>query len=379
MRFLTIILLSSAILVMFSCSEETTKPTGNYSVSGKVIYEGQPLPDATISLNKRLELTVQSNSDGDFTITNVPAGDYTLTAEKINNDGSFLARSSAISVEDDILITSLILPKGVILLDPLNITATSMQLIWNPTDANDFREYKLYRHISSGLDENTGTLVHVATTINDTVFTDNNIFPLTTYYYRVYVMNDFGKLGGSNIVSSITLNKNAIQNGSFENVTSVFPDNWSTWGQQGKFLSDTQFSQEGNKSVKINLALADWGVNSWGMYQQIAPSEFEPGKTYRISFWCKTDTLEEYESISARFTKNNIWDGNEVIASLYEFVNGPRSSTDWEYFSFTLTIPTTIPSNYYLTFDLIRAGVMGYIFDLPMISWIDNVIIEKIP
>ena len=96
MRFLTIILLSSAILVMFSCSEETTKPTGNYSVSGKVIYEGQPLADATISLNKRLELTVQSNSDGDFTITNVPAGDYTLTAEKINNDGSFLARSSNI-------------------------------------------------------------------------------------------------------------------------------------------------------------------------------------------------------------------------------------------------------------------------------------------
>ena len=378
MKRLFLILLPTTLLLIISCSEDNINPTGNYTVSGKVIYDGQPLAGATVSLDKRIDLTVQSNSTGDFIISNVPGGDYTLNAEKINNDGSFMTRSSEISVTEDILINSLILPKAVRLFEPKNITATSMELSWNSTDANDFREYKLYRHISSGLDETTGILVHVATAINDTIFTDNDIFPLTTYYYRVYVMNDFGKLGGSNIISSITLNKNAIQNGSFETVTSNFPNNWSTWGQSGKFLTDAQFAQEGSKSIKIYLALEDWGVNSWGLYQQMNTSEFEPGKTYRISFWCKTDTLEQYESISCRFTKNNYWDGNEVLVSLYGFVEGPRSPSDWEYFNFTLTIPAVVPSNYYLTFDLTRAGTMGYTFDLPMLSWIDNVVIEKI-
>lgn len=192
-------------------------------------------------------------------------------------------------------------------------------------------------------------------------------------------MNDYGRLGGSNIVSSATLNRNVILNGSFEEISSVFPDNWSTWGPSGKFVSNSEYAQEGSKSIKIQLALEDWGLNSWGLYQQIDPNNFEQGRTYRISFWCKTDTLEEYESISCRFTKNNYWDGNEVIASLHSFVEGPRTASDWQDFSFTLTIPSVIPSNYFLTFDLIRAGTMGYIFELPMNSWIDNVSIEKIP
>ena len=56
-----------------------------------------------------------------------------------------------------------------------------------------------------------------------------------------------------------------------------------------------------------------------------------------------------------------------------------RYNTDWQYFSFTLTIPQEVPSNYFLSFMLIRAGTSGYTFHLPMISWIDNVIIEKVP
>ena len=83
------------------------------------------------------------------------------------------------------IIESLILPKGVQIFEPENIGPNSMEIKWSATDANDFREYKLYRHISSGLDETTGTLVHVSTAISDTQFTDQGVNPVTTYYYRV--------------------------------------------------------------------------------------------------------------------------------------------------------------------------------------------------
>lgn len=378
MKTFIFLLATILLLTVTGCKNNSTEPSGNYSVSGKIIHEGKPLPNATVSLDKRDDLTTQSNSDGEFTIANVPKGDYTLNAEKTDTDGSFITRSLEVSVTDDVTIESLLLPKGVKMFEPTKVSATSMHLYWTSTDANDFREYKLYRHTSSGLDENTGTLIHVSTSIYDTLFIDDDINPLTTYYYRVYIMNEYGHLGGSNIVNSTTLNLNIIKNGSFEEVLSTFPDNWNTWGTQGKFLSSSENAQEGSKSIKVNLSLDDWGVNSWGLYQQISPNDFEQGKTYKISFWCMTDTLEEYESISCRFTKNN-WDGNEVIANLYGFIEGPKSASDWQYFSFTLTIPSEIPSNYFLTFDLTRAGTTGYTFELPMISWIDNVIIEKIP
>lgn len=372
-------LLIAIIIAIMSCSEETTNPNATYSVSGKLMHNGNPLPNATISLNDQINLTSQSDANGEFLIKNVPKGDYNLSVNKTNSDGSFISKSSNISVQQDVIIESLILPKGVQIFEPENVGSNSMEIKWSATDANDFREYKLYRHISSGLDETTGTLVHVSTAISDTQFTDQGVNPVTTYYYRVYIMNDYGKLGGSNIVSSTTLNRNIINNGSFETLISNFPSDWAFWGTQGKFLSSAEYSYEGTKSIKINLALSDWGVNSWGLYQQIDPNNFQAGHTYKISFWCKTDSLEQYESISCKFSKNNYWDGNNNLAALYDFVAGPSSNTDWQYFSFTLTIPQEVPSNYFLSFMLIRAGTSGYTFHLPMISWIDNVIIEKVP
>jgi len=77
---------------------------------------------------------------------------------------------------------------------------------------NNFYEYKIYRHYHTGLDENTGTLIHVSTSADDTIFNDigtdleYGLTPATTYYYRVYINNNFGRLGGSNIIG-VTTNK----------------------------------------------------------------------------------------------------------------------------------------------------------------------------
>ena len=348
-------------------------------MSGTIVSGGVPVSKATVSLNSLANFTTQSDTIGRFSIPNVPDGNYSLGVQKTNADGSFLARTSNISVANDSVLLALILPKGVKLDTLENINATSVSISWNPTDANDFREYKLYRNLTSGLDQTTGTLVHVSTAINDTSFVDNTVNPFTTYYYRVYIMNDFGNLGGSNISSITTLVMNIISNGSFETIDAgtQFPSGWSFLGSQGKFQTELQIAQDSSKSIKLQLVLSDWGVNSWVLYQQISPKGVEQGATYRVSFWCKSDSLEEYESMSAFFT-TSLGDGNATLASLDPFIEGPKAPKDWTRFSFTFTVPSAIPPNYYLTFDVIRAGTMGYSFHLPMNVWLDNVQMEKI-
>lgn len=299
----TAIALTLLVTTLFldSCKKSSTEPTsnpGNYVVSGTIVSGSVPVSKATVSLNSRADLTTQSDAIGHFTIPNVPDGNYSLGVQKTNADGSFLATTSNISVANDSVILALILPRGVKLDTLENINATSVSISWNPTDANDFREYKLFRNLTSGLDQTTGTLVHVSTAINDTLFIDNTVNPLTTYYYRVYIMNDFGNLGGSNITSITTLVKNIISNSSFESIDAgtLFPSGWSYFGSQGKFQTDLQIAQDSSKSIKLQLAISDWGVNSWGLYQQITTTGVEQGATYRVSFWCKTDSLEEYKN-----------------------------------------------------------------------------------
>ena len=88
-------------------------------------------------------------------------------------DGTFIERATDISVFADVFLDALRLPKAVFCYDPTNVSANSATISWSATDAADFREYKLFRHTTSGQDETTGELVHVATEIQDTVFTDN--------------------------------------------------------------------------------------------------------------------------------------------------------------------------------------------------------------
>jgi Carboxypeptidase regulatory-like domain/Carbohydrate binding domain/Fibronectin type III domain len=371
----SILVLNVLVFILLTgCKNNSTDPAGGYSVSGKVYNDGQPLPNATISLDKKENYTSQTNSAGEFTIKGVPKGDYSLYVEKTNTDGSFISKTSSITVSNDLYLESILLPKGVTISIPTNITANSFHLTWTSTNANDFREYKLFRATSSGLDETTGTLVHVSTAIGDTEFTDNNLNPLTDYYYRVYIMNDYGRLGGSNIVTSLTLNKNIILNGSLEEISSNFPANWMTFQDMPvNFVVDNEVAQEGNKSIRVDLNPEDHGSNfGWLFYQIINPSEFEQGKSYKISFWCKTDSLEDNQSISFRFTKDDkFW---PVILNVPYFVKGPRLPSGWEYYSMTLTIPAESVSNYFFELNIDKS-----VTTRPMRVWFDNLKVEKIP
>ena len=221
------ILLFLILIVLASCSDSTTiTESTTFYVSGIIVDENGPVENVDVNIDKALNWTTKTDASGNFRIDKVSEGNHQLTVIKNDDDKSFVMREEKLVVSSNIELQNMELPKPIHLNEVENKTATSAELLWNKTDASDFREYKLYRHLSSGLDETTGTLIHVATEKSDTLFVDENLLPSENYYYRIYVMNDYGRLGGSNIVESKTEKLNLIQNGGFEDGPLQFPQTW---------------------------------------------------------------------------------------------------------------------------------------------------------
>ncbi len=285
MKTTWVLLLILPFLISLSCNEQTTEPEGNFTVSGKVVYNNSIMPNAQVSLDKKANYSAVTDSEGKFTIENVPKGNYELTISKNLEDGSFTEINQQIAVTGDLAFSELLLPKGVYLYPLQNVTSSSIEIFWSPTDAIDFREYKIYRHTTPGLDETTGTLVYVATSITDTSFSDTELFESTNYYYRVYVMNDYGRLGGSNIVSTKTLFKNLIKNGDFELFNSAnVPTDWLT--ENDIWYVNNQKFQSGNYGLRgeRNAYLVELGPPA-SLRQFIPYTSIVPGKQYTFSFY----------------------------------------------------------------------------------------------
>ena len=195
-----------SFLIFNSCTKESSEPEGMFSVSGFVYLNSQPVIGAIASIDEKTNYTTQTDENGYFKINDVTKGDHQLKLYKSFNDTSqnqdaFSERNYDLAVNNDLTLNNLKIPKAVKLYEPVIINADTLQINWSSSDAEDFREYKIFRHNNSGLDENTGTLTHVSTSIDDTVFFDKNVDEPGDYFYRVYVMNEYGRLGGSNIVS----------------------------------------------------------------------------------------------------------------------------------------------------------------------------------
>lgn len=287
------------LLLLIHCNKENTKPEKtSFTLSGVLVYKGNPLMDASVILDENIVYQATTNAEGYFEINDIPEGIYTLKARKTFENGSFTELTSEISVDKDTYVDDLKLPEAVTLEEVSELTSNSMKLVWTKSDANDFREYKLYRHLTSGLDETTGTLVHVATSIADTIFTDQDLSPTTEYYYRVYVMNDYGRLGGSNIVSGITEILNFIWNGDFEDNTGLLTWWSSVNGISVEITSTTKV--QGNYSLCIHADTTEdengW-INGGSLVKWYTSSgtdfPFETGRQYKLSGWMKTQGITE--------------------------------------------------------------------------------------
>ena len=88
--------------------------------------------------------------------------------------------------------------------EPYNITENSMTLAWSVISHEDFQEYRLYKSTSSGVSENS-TLVTSSTNPYENTYNDSGLDDGTTYYYRVYSLNNYGIAVGSNEVSATTI------------------------------------------------------------------------------------------------------------------------------------------------------------------------------
>ncbi len=197
-------------LFFLNCSEKTTEPTGDFKVSGVVYQKNEVVPNTPLQLKKNDDVVQETTSDekGYFEFRNVAEAKYTLVTKQTFDNGSFLESPTEINVNGDLYLESLILPKPVTLLNPISFTTKTIKLHWSPYTGNGFYEYKVYRHNSTALDETTGTLIHIATEPTDTTFIDGEqeggLFPNTTFYYRVYINNEYGRMGGSNILETKT-------------------------------------------------------------------------------------------------------------------------------------------------------------------------------
>jgi len=206
-----IILLTAIILILGSCTHD---PVPTHNLSGFVYYQGHPSGDIPVALKtgRTVVRSAQTDRDGYFSFVDLPESRYTVTAQQAYDNGSFVENSADLVLAGDVQIDTLHLPEPVVLHPVMEFTNKSVTLAWSEYPAGNFYEYKIYRHTTSGLDETTGILIHISTSPEDTVFTDTGaemmggLAPNTTYYYRVYVNNEYGRLNGSNIQSVATSN-----------------------------------------------------------------------------------------------------------------------------------------------------------------------------
>lgn len=359
--------LIACLIIPISCSDKTSDPSGSYNVVGSVYYNDLPIANATVSIDNMLNWTTQTNSQGNFEISGVSNGIHSLKASYYLEDNSFSERTMDIAVYDNVELNTVVLPKAVELFPPDSVTYNSISMKWSQSTADDFREYKVYRHHTSGLDETTGELVHVSTFRSDTLFTDTGLSSLFTYYYRVYIMNEYGRLGGSNIVSATTENYEVIQNGSFEIIDQSvnFPESWRNGGDQDFITIDSLETQDGRYSVGV--AMDRWDSGHSTFTQLIDPDLLIHEARYRITYWVKADSLDDQAGFFAFIQADN-WQWHLLINPII----GSHPGFDWREFSYEFTVPDGLETSNY---------TFGFSLESPAISftaWFDNVSIQRI-
>ncbi|HGY56892.1 MAG TPA: hypothetical protein ENK44_14385 [Caldithrix abyssi] len=334
------ILISVTLLSLFlqmGCNNVSSS-SGVFSVKGKIYNTQGPVQNAKISIDNAINWTTYSSDNGDFEIKNVSEGKHTITIVKENADSSFSERSETVSVYSNTNL-SLLLPKPVKLLNPQNITVNSIGLVWETTDAEDFVEYKVYRRDTPGLDETTGELIYVSTNKTDTTFEDTGLYSDKKYYYRVYVMNNYGKLGGSNIVNSATLKGNLIVNGNFESNSNVL-DYWNISGSGSTVLDSIVFYQD-NKSMHIKTPFVSSGSSTTLLSETIY---IEPNKLHVFSGWFKIEGKKTADlNLWVAIKQGEHVTSNEIIIDDPNSWRGDEFSMDWANQEFSFYVNTNEP------------------------------------
>jgi hypothetical protein len=368
-------LISVLSIMIISCvSKQTSDKEDFFAVSGTIYIADGTAVEVEVSIDERSYWTTTTDADGNYTISDVTPGEHNLMASQEFADGSYILRSEDILVVSNETDTDLILPEPVILSDPDNLTHESMGLIWSVSSASDFREYKLYSHDTPGLDETTGTLEYVSISPTDTSFTLTGLNPLQTYYFRVFLMNDFGQLGGSNIVNATTANRNLIRNGDFEipDTNPSVPSDWTILDSNpdGVIVYTDDFPSEGEVGNGEYCMLYDVSADGdaweyWIRQVGLFADEMVPGGHYLISGWNRVNNLSG--DINFLFNLH----GSDL--NMYSETLLPGSVDTWEQFSYEFVFPEGSTSyNLQIDFHLLKWT------NAHLQLWLDNVVLERV-
>lgn len=289
-------------LGMLGCSGsgETGEAAGN-TVRGKVVAKGKPVAAARVTLTNGAGVTeamVLTGAEGQFAFSNISDGQHNLSLEKQSESGQVYYETMPLMVNGDVLLATLVLPEPPVLLDTRLESTDSAFLSWNTFgDPAAFREYKLFRKKDPGIDESHGDLIYVGTKLSDTVFSDAMAPFEGNVYYRLYVMNEYGKAGGSNILTRAVPYDMAryLPNASFESGDAGWSlyDAFKTpiWAnfvdEQHYWLAviDSGVASAGKKSLRLTFGKGQARTYG-GQYttSKIGVSGLKAGQTYQASF-----------------------------------------------------------------------------------------------
>ncbi len=97
-------------------------------------------------------------------------------------------------------------PEAVVLQPALNVTATSAVLSWSQSSESDFAVYRLFRSSQPAVSDQDYqvALISARTTTQQQ---ESGLAPGTTYWYRLYTVDQSGNLTGSNTIEVTTLSE----------------------------------------------------------------------------------------------------------------------------------------------------------------------------
>ena len=339
----TRLLLLAMLAYLGGCSEQGTGPsTSGFNVEGVVLNARGPMPNVSVDIDRVLNWTTTTDANGHFKITGVTQGAHAMTVAKSNPDGSFSERKSNLVVTSDLTFQSLVLPTPVTLENPTDVQTSQVRLMWHPSDAADFREYKLYRKGDQGLDETTGELAYVATSRTDTTFVDTRVLAGETYYYRVFVMNDLGRLGGSNLVSAVAKIENLIPDGGFEVPTSLAAHwEYQAYRQDMSVTLDSTVSHAGKSSLHVHFT---WNPQGSAVAVKLLDMlTLRTSTPYELSFYMKVKG--QRNNTDDLFV--NLFQGQNYIGGLTIVANNDHNNqtvdVDWAQWKLNFSVAEGSP------------------------------------
>jgi len=171
-----------------------------------------------VTVKRDITTIRQGASDGSIEVVRTRTDDSSLISRTLiygRDDGAILTKRiyadlgweiAAVKGRADSAIEKTITisdPTAVTLNEPTDITDSSVTLSWSENTDDNFGQYEIYQSQFSGVsmsDALAGTVEEQSTTL----FTVEDLASQTTYYLRVYVINDVDQAAGSNEVNATT-------------------------------------------------------------------------------------------------------------------------------------------------------------------------------